>query len=94
MKQYPPYDFRFFIDPGHAWLEVPIQLLLSTGCAPLISEFSYMRNGYVYLEEDLDASTFLSHFTNDEYTLEYLTLKHWSPIREYERYRYGYAINQ
>lgn len=88
MKQYAPYEFRFFIDPGHAWLEVPLRLLLSIGRSHMVSQFSYMRGEYVYLEEDCDADIFLSYFTNDEYTIEYLTLSHEAPIRRYDHFWY------
>lgn len=44
-------------DPGHGWVEVPEQLVVSLGIEEKISEYSYYsfdKKAY-YLEEDCDA---------------------------------------
>jgi hypothetical protein len=53
------YDFRFFIDPGHAWLEVPRAKVVASGAE--ISRYSYYdpKTDMAYLEEDCDALAFL-----------------------------------
>lgn len=51
---------RFIEDPGHGWLEVPINLLRELGIEDAISECSYYSawTKCVYLEEDCDAGIF------------------------------------
>ena len=51
--------FTFISDPGHGWLKVSRADLLKYDVAHLISGYSYMRNNHVYLEEDIDAATFI-----------------------------------
>ena len=53
--------FKFYADPGHAWLEVTRQELRAAGIAAEISKFSYADpvSNKVYLEEDADAGIFL-----------------------------------
>lgn len=54
--------FRFISDPGHAWLEVPRDLLGTLGIATQISGCSYQRREKVYLEEDCDAPRFVAAY--------------------------------
>ena len=51
--------YQFYADPGHAWLRVPIKELKALGLLPKISHYSYINERYMYLEEDLDAGTFI-----------------------------------
>ena len=53
--------FKFYADPGHAWLEVTRQELRAAGVAAEISKFSYADpvSNKVYLEEDSDMGIFL-----------------------------------
>jgi len=59
---------RFFSDPGHGWLEVPLQMIEELLIAPKISPYSYIdcsataphTHGTAYLEEDCDATIFLA----------------------------------
>lgn len=44
---------------GHAWLEVPLQEITDLGLKDSITPYSYAANGKAYLEEDIDAGTFL-----------------------------------
>ena len=41
-------------DPGHGWLQVPINLLEKLNITDKISEYSYKRCSYAYLEEDCE----------------------------------------
>ena len=50
--------YRFISDIGHGWLEVPIKELLDMGIENKITNFSYMKGDYAFLEEDCDATTF------------------------------------
>lgn len=52
--------FDFISDPGHAWLKVPHALLAELGIADKITHYSYSRDAFAYLEEDLDAGIFFA----------------------------------
>jgi len=52
--------FDFYADPGHGWLKVPKKLLKQLGIADRITPYSYQRGDSAYLEEDLDAPTFVN----------------------------------
>jgi hypothetical protein len=59
-KPIPVQDsYIFHIDPGHAWLEVPLQEIVDLGLKDKITPYSYAAGDKAYLEEDLDAGTFL-----------------------------------
>jgi hypothetical protein len=49
----------FHSDPAHGWLEVQHSDLKIFGIWGEITGYSYQNNGTVYLEEDLDATTYL-----------------------------------
>ncbi len=49
----------FYTDPGHGWLEVPVQLLKDLRVEYDISQYSYRAGSLAYLEEDCDAGRFL-----------------------------------
>ena len=55
-----PDAMRFYIDSGHGWLEVPTVDVAKSGVIP--SKYSYIDvdNGRTYLEEDCDASAYLT----------------------------------
>lgn len=49
----------FYTDPGHGWLAVDRADLDALGIAHKITAYSYQRGDRVYLEEDVDATTYL-----------------------------------
>jgi len=51
--------YRYIQDPGHGWIEVPLDEL--ENIAYKISRYSYMnpKTGKAYLEEDCDAAIFI-----------------------------------
>lgn len=53
---------RWYIDPGHGWLAVPVRALLDSGISGQVSTCSYIDGAMalVYLEEDVDAPLFLA----------------------------------
>ena len=55
-------QYRFIEDPGHGWLEVPRAVLKFFGIEDQITGFSYQSGNLVYLEEDMDLSTFMRAF--------------------------------
>jgi len=56
-------SFRFFIDPGHGWLQVAWFDLKALGLNPRdFSRYSYRDRNQFYLEEDCDAPKFLAAY--------------------------------
>ena len=57
----PKKEYRYIIDPGHGWLEVPQPEIAALNIEDKISAFSYISEDgqTVYLEEDCDLSIFL-----------------------------------
>lgn len=55
--------FKFFSDPGHGWLRVDVASAQAVGLEPSsFSRFSYQWGHWLYLEEDMDASTFVKAY--------------------------------
>jgi hypothetical protein len=52
-------SLKFISDPGHGWLSVPLQDLMTLNIAQQISTYSYMTLTRAYLEEDEDATIYL-----------------------------------
>lgn len=54
-------ELIFHSDPGHGWLEAPVELVRATHVSGLISGYSYRGRDSktVYLEEDCDAGLLL-----------------------------------
>jgi hypothetical protein len=50
----------FWSDPGHGWLEVSYQDLIVLDIFGKISGYSYRKGDKVYLEEDMDAGTYIT----------------------------------
>ena len=55
-----PRCYTYHQDPGHGWLEVPLQELTALGIQQQITSFSYMQADKAYLEEDCDMPVFLA----------------------------------
>lgn len=54
--------FQFFSDAGHGWMKVKRSQLEELGIEKEISNFSYERGEFVYLEEDRDAAVFCNAY--------------------------------
>lgn len=84
-------QYHCYADPGHSWLKVPIKELETLGIAGMITGYSYMRNGYAYLEEDCDVATFAAAREVSHLPSEWIIWHHTnrqSKIRSYEHYKY------
>lgn len=55
-------EIKFWEDPGHGWLQVPLPLLeqLKEDHGLKISSYSYRDSNYGYLEEDCDLTAFIN----------------------------------
>lgn len=83
----------FHTDSEYGWLQVPKALLERFGIEKKISGFSFQRDGFVYLEEDHDAPTFIcavfSSAVERQIFLNAVPEKYTdeeAPIRSYDRY--------
>lgn len=78
--------YVFFSDAGHGWLRVKRAELEALGLADKITPYSYARKGWVYLEEDCDASRFVEVKGRNNIDVRYRNCKEYSSIRSYDRY--------
>jgi len=80
--------FDYHYDRGHGWLEVPAWMIERMGLSEVISKYSYVRDGKVYLEEDIDAGTLLHALDKGGYPFEIREIDDGSDseIRTYRRY--------
>ena len=78
------------MDPGHGWVKVPIQLLMELDIFSKISTYSYRNGDFAYLEEDMDAGTFIeaykAKFDDAPKFREHFTDRS-SRIRNYQSFR-------
>ena len=56
-------------DPGHSWLEVPIRDVRDAGVYNTITQYSPIKGGKMYLEEDCDLYTFYKTMMDKHYTV-------------------------
>ena len=84
--------FNFYADSGHAWLRVPTDLIKRLGIGHSISGYSYMKEGYSYLEEDCDADKFLKELEAQGIKYEIsIRRSTWSRVRSYNRFNPAFA---
>jgi len=93
-------EHTYHEDAGHSWLQVNREALTILGIRTQITGASYQNNGRVYLEEDLDAITYLKRLF--PMGLQTETYKQWemvylrsvndgdsSRIRDFDHYEHG-----
>jgi len=87
--------FKFYSDPGHGWLKVPLDLLAYLGILGDISSYSYMQGNFAYLEEDCDFEKFSrayrKQFGRDFQIVDMQQANRDSSIRRYASYDKGLA---
>lgn len=80
--------FRVYSDPGHGWLKVSARQLEMAGLSEKnISVFSFKRGTKYFLEEDSDASLFLTSWAKTvkkPYKFKESNSNKRSKIRNYE----------
>lgn len=80
--------FHAYSDSGHAWVKVSKDMLKDLNISDQITGYSYMRNDFAYLEEDVDLTTFYNAY-KAKYNVEPVFNAHYSDrskIRTYEHY--------
>ena len=80
-------EFTFYTDPGHGWLEVPMEYIDRFGVREEISGYSYIHNGRAYLEEDSDVAVFLDELdrVGQAWKTKHIH-KEYTPIRGYRSF--------
>ena len=80
--------FTFYADPGHGWLRVSKSLLERLAISSRISNCSYQRGDYAYLEEDCDAAVLVNTLRDRGVKVEFRErhTNRRSKIRGYSRY--------
>lgn len=81
-------NYKYFQDPSHGWIEVPIAELRRLDVAEQISPYSY-RNGHLaYLEEDCDFDVWIKAKINagEEYNIVEHHTNNDSIVRTFKRY--------
>ena len=80
--------FNFYSDPSHGWVKIPKELLKKLNLENEISHYSYVRDAFVYLEEDKDLTTFVRAMEKKGKEVKFRQFhgNKSSKIRNYERY--------
>jgi hypothetical protein len=78
----------FHSDPSHGWMAVKLEELKMLGIESKISEYSYVKGKTAYLEEDVDAVTFINAAKDKGITVELKEgpQRDRSPIRSFKSY--------
>lgn len=84
-----PKKYFFYDDPAHAWLKVEKSELERLGILNDISQYSYIKGDYVYLEEDMDATSFIEakEKFGEKVEFENVSTDNRSKIRSYDSFR-------
>lgn len=80
---------NWIADSGHAWLKVNIMKVLKSGIVKDISDYSYKRGMFVYLEEDCDAGLYLKAIGHDGKGIKSSYSNKSSRVRNYKRFWEG-----
>jgi hypothetical protein len=81
-------NYKYFQDPSHGWVEVPIAELRRLNVADKISRYSH-RNGHLaYLEEDCDFSVWMEakKAAGEEYNIVEHNTNNDSIVRSFKGY--------
>lgn len=71
MKQSLVYEYRRIEDPGHSWLEVPVEHVRDlAGVFDDITPYSPLKRRKFYLEEDCDLYTFYKAMEKKGYSIK------------------------
>ena len=83
--------YTFYSDPSHGWLEVSKKELQELSILKNVSEYSYINQDMIYLEEDSDASIFINSYKS-KYGMNpkiYEPIQDNNDIRNYSRFKKG-----
>lgn len=78
-----------YSDPAHGWMKIPRKELIKFNIEYKISSCSYQRKDFVYLEEDMDMTTYINALKEKGIVFD-VKIFHGnkrSKIRNYESYK-------
>lgn len=77
-----------YSDPGHSWIKVPMRVLTNLNIQDKISNYSYKRKDFAYLEEDCDYTIFINALKESGIELKVInhSTNKQSKIRSYVPY--------
>jgi hypothetical protein len=80
-------NIRFISDPGHGWIEVPMNMIDQLGIRHKISPYSYRKGEFAYLEEDCDAGEFVNACKSQGIIPQFTEVyEEYTAIRSYARF--------
>ena len=88
--------FTFYYDAGHGWLEVSKDVLPTVGLTEDdFSSYSYQDRDNLYLEEDMDAYTFVKSWElkHGDIKIKQRDDGHQSPIRQLARVEPSFELD-
>ena len=88
--------FTFYYDAGHGWLEVSKDVLQTVGLTEDdFSSYSYQDRENLYLEEDMDAYTFVKSWElkHGDIKIKQRDDGHQSPIRQLARVEPSFELD-
>lgn len=71
--------YTFVTDAGHGWLQVPLTEFINSlkhGKGYSSCSYANPKTGFVYLEEDLDASTFIQYLKDRGEEFKFTEVSH------------------
>lgn len=77
-------------DPGHSWMAVKTRELVELGIADKITQYSHFKGKTTYLEEDVDARTYITAQEARGVTVEARQGRFWPkqcPVRYFKKYQ-------
>lgn len=80
--------YKFFQDPGHGWVEVPLAELRRLKIDGQISPHSFRNGHYAYLEEDCDFSAWAKakRAAGEEFDIVELHTNNDSIVRRFQSF--------
>lgn len=81
-------SFQIISDAAHGWVKVPIAELKRLAIQDQISEYSYVKGDFAFLEEDADAGVFIEarKAEGNPVKLKEITRDSCRKIRNYDAY--------
>lgn len=77
----------YYTDPGHGWLKIELSILEKIGIKDKITNYSYKKDDFAYLEEDCDLPKALEALKENglEYDIQDV-YQEYTPIRNYRSF--------
>lgn len=86
------FTIILYSDPEKSWAKIKRSVLDDLGLSEYISNWSYQRGHYVYLDDDEDLPMVCQRINDHGTSIKFVEKRsnRDSKIRSYERYEYGF----